>query len=139
MVQKQTVTRKQALWVLGIMLVIFIGIPVACGISMANMSSSPTTSSQMPGSGDNAVFTSGGSDFITFTQDKFKQLSNFAQAGNTNAIQDMLNTGEAMTVTPGTQVEVISTNWDGSANIKIMSGPYSGSEAYTFMNALEKQ
>jgi hypothetical protein len=138
MTKQMKISNKSALI---IVLAIIIGVPVACGIigsHLSSSSSSQTTSGTMPSSGDNAVFSQTDSNLITTTQGEFDKLQSFAQKNNQTAIQNMLNDGEASLIPVGTHVEVIKTNWDGSADIQIVDGDLQGKEVYTFLNALSK-
>jgi len=123
-------------WSIGITVAILFGVPVACGILLGNHGTK--TNIALPSAGDNAVFAQTTSNLVTPSKNLFDQLSNFAQQDNQTAIQNMLNNQQASIIPVGTPVEVLSTGWDGDAEVQVMSGSFSGQDLYTFLNALSK-
>ena len=89
--------------------------------------------------GQNAVIDeSGGGALAAISEDKLDELTNYAIAGNEEAVTRMIDRGEVISIPNGTTVTVISRN-GGSAQVEITTGDYNGIKVYTYVERLKKK
>ncbi|RKP54135.1 hypothetical protein D7Z26_12195 [Cohnella endophytica] len=122
---------------------VLIGIVVVVGLNFmekGNGQKAPfAPSSGLVNAGENAVINSkGGGALSAITKAKMDELTIYANAGNEEAIQQMMNKGEVISIPNGTSVTIISRS-GGKAQIEITAGEYKGMKVYTYIEMMKKK